>query len=712
MAGDQALHFLGEYGALAALAALMVREQSGHGQIVDISIQEAVAHSFLDAGSTFYQANGMIPTRMGTQHVANTPFAALPCRDGYVHWGAGSLAHWQTLVDWMETEIDVGWIRALGLDKEARRLAYKDAIDATLTEFARNHDKRPLFLEAQRRHLPVTPVSTLPDVAADPQLEALDYFVEVEGVRVPGSPLAMSRTPGRVSRAAPSFPGPAAGAEAVGWTGRPFRATDRLSAAGPPLAGGWTPGRAAPSASASPASHDGSHESKLAVAPGVRAESDDRTDPASRIGSQFGPWSRDFEDQSAGRGVAALARRPLAGVRVLDFSWAVAGPLAARHLAALGAEVWKVETAKRLDMLRIAAPHPELNGLFCNLNAGKRSLSIDLKRAEGIALARRLVAVADLLIENQSPRALPQLGLDYAALTAIRPDFILLSMPAFGSRGPYRDFIAYGPNIVSATGLVDLTGYPDGPPTGVNFGLADFHAGVHAAYAALAALRYRARTGEGQAIDLSQFAVAAGLLGPELRAVLAGEAAPSRIGNRHPGAAPHGIYPCAGVGRWLAIAIFEDGEWRRFGEASGLEWARAPVWETIAGRKAGEDELDRRLSAWTATQEAELLMHRLQASGVAAGVVQNVRDLIERDPHLRARGYYYRDQHPALGELWLDNPPIHFAEMSTRLQGRPGPLLGEGNRAGLVELLGLDPDALAALEAAGVVDAGRIGPWR
>jgi benzylsuccinate CoA-transferase BbsF subunit len=246
----------------------------------------------------------------------------------------------------------------------------------------------------------------------------------------------------------------------------------------------------------------------------------------------------------------------------------------------------------------------------------------------------------------------------------------------------------------------------------VNFGLADFHAGVHAAYAALAALRYRAHTGEGQAIDLSQFAVAAGLLGPALRAVLAGEEAPSRIGNRHPGAAPHGIYPCVGVERWLAIAIFEDEVWRRFVEESGLDWARAPDWDTLAGRKSREDELDRRLSEWSATQEAEPLMHRLQSAGVAAGVVQNVRDLIERDPHLRARGYYYRDHHPALGELWLDNLPILFAETPTELQGRPGPLLGEGNRAGLEELLGLDPHELAALEAEGVVDASRIGPWR
>jgi crotonobetainyl-CoA:carnitine CoA-transferase CaiB-like acyl-CoA transferase len=390
---------------------------------------------------------------------------------------------------------------------------------------------------------------------------------------------------------------------------------------------------------------------------------------------------------------------PLTGVRVLDFTWVVAGPVATRILADLGADVIKVERRNAVDF------GDRRGGLSGTLMRGKRSVVLNLGDPRGVALARRLALASDVVIDNFSARVMSNLGLDHATLRTARPDLICARMTGYGLTGPDRDKVSYGPTLQALTGYTLLMGEPGRPPAGFGYSYSDLAAGNFGALAVLLALWHRRRTGTGVSIDLAQQEAVASLLGPLLlqRAVAGGVSTAVGNASQEAPGAPHGVYPCAGDDRWIAITVFGDDDWARFVRAAdGPPWGRDPRFATHDGRYAHAAELDRHIAAWTRTLEADVAMERLQAAGLAAGRVANAAELCAGDPQLAARGHFVDVPTPEGTTVRLDGPAFLLSETPAAVRG-PGPLLGEHSDAVLAEVLGLDREEIAALHAEGVV---------
>jgi crotonobetainyl-CoA:carnitine CoA-transferase CaiB-like acyl-CoA transferase len=391
--------------------------------------------------------------------------------------------------------------------------------------------------------------------------------------------------------------------------------------------------------------------------------------------------------------------RPLDGVRVLDFTWVVAGPVATRILADLGADVIKVERRDATDF------GDRRGGLTGSLMRGKRGMVLNLADPRGLALARRLAVASDVVIDNFSARVMPNLGLDHASLRAEHPGLIAVRMTGYGLTGPDRDKVSYGPTLQALTGYTLGMAEPGGPPTGFGYSYSDLAAGHLGALATLAALWHRRRTGEGLLVDLAQQETVASMLGPLLLdgAVNGSPWAPVGNASQEEPAAPHGVYPCAGDDRWIAIAVAGEEAWRGLARVVGdAGWTRDPRFASPAGRLAHAAEVDRHLAAWTRGQDAEDAMARLQAAGVAAGRVADAADLCTRDPQLAARGHFVDVPTPEGATVRLDGPAVLLSDTPAAVGG-PGPLLGEHTDAVLAGVLGLSHDDIAALRAAGVV---------
>jgi benzylsuccinate CoA-transferase BbsF subunit len=388
--------------------------------------------------------------------------------------------------------------------------------------------------------------------------------------------------------------------------------------------------------------------------------------------------------------------RPLDGVRVLDFTWVVAGPVTTRTLADLGAEVIKVERRASLDF------GDRRGGLSGSLMRGKQSVVLDLNDPRGLDLARRLAAISDVVIDNFSARVMANLGLDYESLCALRPDIVCVRMTGFGLTGPDRDHVSYGPTLQAIAGYTLLMAEPGQPPAGFGYSYSDLAGGNLGALAVLAALWHRRRTGRGQLVDLAQLEAVASLLGPTLlaRATDGGVSKPAGNASQEAPGAPHGVYPCAGDDRWLAITIFSDAEWERL--TATLGWTFEPRFARRDDRVHHAAELDRLVAAWTRGQRAEEAMALLQRAGIACGLVANAEDLCVRDPQLAARGHFVDVATPEGLSVRLDGPPYLLSETPAHPSG-PGPLLGEHGDRVLTDLLGLDEEAIRALRLAGVV---------
>jgi len=349
---------------------------------------------------------------------------------------------------------------------------------------------------------------------------------------------------------------------------------------------------------------------------------------------------------------------PLAGIRVVDFTWVVAGPLATRILADQGAEVIKIERQSAV---------PRRLGLYAELNRNKRSIAINMNQPAGVALAKRLVALSDMVIDNFSARVMRHWGMDYASLRQLKPDIISLSMSGMGHTGPLSSWVTYGPTLHARTGLTMKMSY-DERPTGFGYSFSDMLAGQTAAAAAMIALWHRARTGEGQFIDLSQFEALIQTLGMSVLNLTVNGAAqpPSGWHPQEAPAAPHGVYRCRAEDgdndRWIAISVRSHGEWRRLVTAMGSpQWASDPHFRTMFSRMNNRELLDRRLGEWTAQQSAYDAMERLQQAGVPAGVVANGRDLCERDPQLKARQFWATVKFPEGGQTRTITLPFRFS---------------------------------------------------
>ena len=402
-------------------------------------------------------------------------------------------------------------------------------------------------------------------------------------------------------------------------------------------------------------------------------------------------------------------RYALRGIRVVDFTWVHAGPAATRVLADQGAEVIKVESEFAMTVTGGPSPRtPRGWGQRHNWNAGKLSVSLNMRTPQGIAIAKRLVAVSDVVAENFSGRVMPKWRMDYESLRRITPDLIMLSMSGLGRTGPWKEYVSYGQTLQAWSGFSYLTGFPDTDPCGPASAYSDAVAAMAGAQSVLLALIHRVRTGQGQWIDLSQFEALSSCLetlvldldvngnGREVQ----------RAGNRptHGVGAPHGAYRCKGDDRWVAIAVSTNEEWQALARSVGDQsWTNHERFATVSGRHLHADELDRLVESWTVEHGAEEVMHLLQAVGVPAGVVQTGADLAERDPQIKERGVLVRAPDHQGNLRTIEGVPYKLS----RTPGGPkrvSPSFGEHQTYVLQGILGMSDEELEECAIAGAFE--------
>jgi crotonobetainyl-CoA:carnitine CoA-transferase CaiB-like acyl-CoA transferase len=433
------------------------------------------------------------------------------------------------------------------------------------------------------------------------------------------------------------------------------------------------------------------------------------TRSAPRLG-EHGAALRDSPREVAGLSPTDTGSgRALEDVKILDLMWALAGPLATRTLADHGASVIRIESSQRLDVCRTLTPY--LDGeagaenavIFHSTNVGKRMLTLDLAKPEGRAVVEDLVRWADVVCESFAPGRMKKLGLDYAALREIRPDLVMLSTCLMGQTGPLARFAGYGNLAAALTGYYEMTGWPDRAPAGPFGAYTDYIAPRFNAAAILAALEHRRRTGEGQHIDLSQAEASLHFLGPEILDVTVNDAAPTRAGNQDRELAPHGVYPCAGEDRWVAIAVRDDREFRALASAMGrAELDQDARFASAPARLAHAPALDELLARFTKPLAMDEIEKRLRAVGVPVSGVYNSAEAL-RDPQLQERGHFHSVSHPMKGRAFVEGPRFHLSRTPARVDA-PAPTFGDATQWVLESVLGYDDERIAELAIAGVLE--------
>lgn len=406
--------------------------------------------------------------------------------------------------------------------------------------------------------------------------------------------------------------------------------------------------------------------------------------------------------------------KPLAGMRVLDFGWVWSAPWVGTILAELGAQVIKVEHALRPDNLRLSGkvfrdgklvegPSKEMSPMYHQINHGKLGITLNVKDPRAVALARRLVAISDVAIENMSPGSLERSQLGFEQLRAINPRLVMLAMSAAGQFGPFANMRAYAPTMSAFAGLESLVGYRGETPIGaLNFALGDPNASVHGLLALLAALRRARATGEGAYIDLSQVEALLGTVRPYMLAAQVDDRQPQPMGNGHPEMAPHGIYPARGEDRWLTVAVADNTQWQALKRVAGeAAWARDARYDSVAARLAAAAQLDAEIADWTRAHDRDTLVAQLRAAGVAAAPVLSVEEQW-RDLHYEARSIKHRVEIPVYGGEDLFRAPWRFSDIEPEIS-RCGPRLGEHNAYVFGELLQMPAAEIKALVAEGVI---------
>lgn len=630
----------GAHLALGVAAALLARETTGRGQLIDCSAMES--GTFLLGGveqnAYFY---GVVARRNGTRLMGfppqhSYPSTIRPCKDGFVH--AHSNNRYLDLLGAM-----IPHPRLSDPDLLHAMMGHADEIDAIMDDWLAGKTREEIVPLAQSFRLPFTEVRTPGEVLREEHHQERGSFVTVNHpgygpLLQPGAPIRMSATP-------------------------------------------W------------------------------------RTSPAPTLGAGTGaiaPWPAISQRPTAS---SSELRRPLSGVRIIDFTNAVAGPIASSVLAALGAEVIKVEALNGRPR-KAAGTAPLLAGaedrgwdrmmLFNGFNHGKIGLSLDVTKPAGRDIFLKLAAQADVVVQNFAPRVMPNLALAYEDLRAVNEDIILVSMPAFGLSGPYRDRISYGPGIDAMSGLSHLTGYQDGPPLKPGNFFCDQNAAIHAAFATCTALLHRNHQGEGQHVELPMIEGEFQVLGDAYIDFVMNGRERMRSGNDHPSRAPHGVFPCAGDDRWLAIAVETDAQWGGLCSVIGNPaLADDRRFATSSTRHANRAELVAPISTWTSVQDHYAAMHALQAAGVPAAAVLDAGELLT-DPHIAARhGFEFVDT-PGVGPTPYARVAFTLSDTPIPLE-RPAPAFGGANDYVLRELLGLSAAEIGALKESGVVSDEPIG---
>jgi len=649
-------YFTGSTTVIAIMAALFDAGRTGQGQLVDIGAMEsmAAAHQWT---ITTYTHHGYVKRRDGNRLAESYhPLGINRSRDGWVQLASASNVHWEAVC------VLAGCVELLADDDlliPAARYDRADEIDEALAPWFAERSSAEAVAALQDVRVPASVVNDLPGVLADPQLEARRFWSEVPAL----GPTA--RVPGPAVMIGAREPAQPVEAPALG--------DDRR----------WR-------ASATTASRQG----------------------------------------------PKLPAVDLSGVRVLEFSVAWAGPLTGRYLADLGAEVIKVEhpTARGLGVVSLGAaegwewgdlpPASVRNGtwpatdpgarwfnamgMFNKLQRNKRSLCLDIKSPGGTEILHRLVERSDVVLNNYSPRGVVSLGIDHPTLSAINPEIITVSMSGYGATGPQASHFSLGPILETHAGLASTTGYPGGGPLRVGVAFPDPAGGLLGTVATLAALWQRARTGQGQQVDLSQLETLLPVIGDHVLTTSVTGRPPERLGNRSGSFAPQGVYRCGGDDQWLALTVRTDTDWRRL-----VELIADPALEAAAtqeGRRADHDRIDEAVTAWTSRRGKFEAMAALQDRGIAAMAVLTNADLV--DGHqLAARGFIATIESGDAGPQRLPGCPLHFSHRSIPLG--PAPTLGQHNTDIVGGLLGYDEEALANLAAEGTLaTAPPRGPAR
>jgi crotonobetainyl-CoA:carnitine CoA-transferase CaiB-like acyl-CoA transferase len=404
----------------------------------------------------------------------------------------------------------------------------------------------------------------------------------------------------------------------------------------------------------------------------------------------------------------------LSDVNVLDMSWVAAGPLCGVLFGYFGATVVRVESAARIDVARASPPlhkgEAGINnsGWYGAMNLGKYGLALDLNTDAGKEIANKLVDWADVVIEGFTPGTMAQWGLGYESLRARKPGIIMLSLTLQGQTGPLSSMRGYGLQVQGMSGMASLIGWPDGSPTGFTIAYPDYIVPMQAAFATVAALDHRDRTGEGQHLDLAQMEATIAFTGTAIPDFVANNRLELRAGARLLAGdtsvtAPHGVYPTRGDDRWIAICVFEQEEWQALCRVLGRDgWLADDRFATHEARCGNDAALDAAIAEETAKHDARELMERLQSAGVPAGAVLN-QEMIFDDPQLRHRGHFVLARHPVFGDFEAELFGARMSETPVTVQ-RPSPLVGQHNEYVLREILGYSEDNFNRLVAEGGVE--------
>jgi crotonobetainyl-CoA:carnitine CoA-transferase CaiB-like acyl-CoA transferase len=639
----------GSEAAAGILFALWQRDRSGAGQHVDVALQELMLMPNMSHPAQAW-VQGYRGQRSGNfNRVGETTQQEIwPCKDGFVSFALrGGPARIPGLIAIVRYMDEHGMAPPVLKDRDWTKYNHNlltqaevDAIAAPFAAFFKTKTMQELYDAACTRRLMLAPANTEREVLGSRQLAARRYFTAVAAPHGRGEPLPFPARFAEFSLAA-------------------------IGAAAPAL--------------------DDAVEGFSAAAPFPAAR---RTDNEQRT-------------TGAERGAGIFA-----GLKIAEFGAGAAAPLATRYFADQGATVIKIESRQRPDFLRTlrddGSGKLDNSLFFACLNPNKLSAGLNMKEPRAIALAKRLIGWADVVIENFAPGVMQKWGLDYESIKLDHPGVIMISTCLWGQTGPERAYPGFGGQGSALAGFNYLTGWPDREPLGPFGTITDSISPRFAAVAIAAALLHRARSGRGTYIDVSQVETGVYGLSEWLLGYAASGRSYGRIGNRSPHAAPHGVFPCAGADRWVALAVHDDHDWQRLVQIMGSrEWAAAAELATLDGRLRQVDLIEQRLAEWTKSQAAETLAAALQAGGLDAALVADMQDLLH-DPQLAHRGHFSELTHPVVGRHVVEANGLRFSDAPMRFT-RPAPLLAADSEEAYCDLLGLSKAEFNELAAAGVV---------
>ncbi len=619
----------GAYGAVGALAARARLRRTGRGEVVDVSVLEALAVTLVCYPSVAASVPGGVRRRSTVEMVPGIE----PCKDGFVGITTLTAQQWHDFAAMIERPDLLDNVK---LNSARTRVAREAELRPAIHAWTEQHEVGEVIERAAMFRVPAAPVL---NGASLPQFDALRQ----RGL--------FAKNP----RGGFTHPRP------------PFltTASEPRSVAGAPRLGEHT---------------------------------------TSPFGSERATSSK--------RDASQDERLPLEGVKVLDVTAFWAGPTATQCLAALGADVIKVESTQRPDAMRFnvgVSPQTEQwweqGYLYLSANLNKRAITLNLSDDRGRALFLRLAAQSDVVVENFTPRVMEHFELTYDTIRKVCPDIVMVSMPGWGLEGPWRDRPGFATTMEQASGMAFVTGYLDGPPMAP--GLCDPLAGIHGAFAVLAALEERQKTGDGQHVELPVIDLAVNISVEQILEFEAYGELMTRSGNRSAQAAPQGVYACAEADEWLALSVNTEAQWTALVQAMDtLSWAADRDLATVAQRATVHDRIDTSIQQWCSQQSLAGALEALKAAGVQPVVPAYA---IDEDPQMQARGFWEPVVHPIVGEHRYPGWPMRLSGGPERWYRSPAPLLGQHNEEVLHGLLGLTGDEIADLRRTDVIGERPLG---